>query len=552
MNLFSPILKYFGLGSLSNSEEGAQNSGITGNHTDSGISVSDDRAMQVSAVWACVQYITNSVASLPIDFYRKKTDGRKLIEDHYLNDLFHVSPNANMKPRDFRKAMTMQLVLWSNAYAEIFWSGERPIAIVPLRPGRMTPFMNHGVLTYHYKMEQGVRIYSKKSILHLKGFGSDGIVGLERTNYARPTLGLSVSADTYASKQFANGGRSGGGYLMFDDFLTKEQRDNARKLYEGMSETAFNKGKVWILEGGVKFESDTLNPDTMQMLETRKMQLGEIARFFGVPEVLIGSGGSTSAWPSSFEQQLLSFLTFTLQDYLDEWESAIVESLLNPKDKRKIIIDHDTSAFIKMDSQAQASLQSTWVQNGLKTRNEIRKINNDPKIDGADDLTVQVNLTPVDELSKVGDPQKPVPAAPIPPDPKEKHDTERLKLKVDNFNKRLDTIQDMKSLQPEPIAPNVDIHIHEKQAINNITITDRTEPIMLPPANNINIDVIVPEQPPVNNINKVDVKVDVPEQQPPDVIVNNQVPEPKKCKDKKIKFERNSRGDITGAELDSE
>jgi len=407
MNLFSPILRLFGLGAFTNTDTGAQYGSSAKITTDSGISVNDERAMQVSAVWACVQYITNSVCSLPLGFYRKTSEGGRVeVENHALNNLFHNSPNSLMKPRDFRKAMTMQMALWSNAYAEIVYSGDRPVSLLPLRAGRMTPFItDDGELTYHYHTDKGVRIYSKRSILHLKGFGSDGIVGLERNNYARETLGLSVSADTYAAKQFANGGRSGGGYLKFDQFLTDDQRKQARELYSGMSETAYNTNKLWILEGGAGYEQDTLNPDTMQMIETRKMQLGEIARFFGVPEVLIGSGGSTSAWPASFEQQLLSFLTFTLQDYIDEWEHGISHALLTPLERRRIIVDHDVTNFIKMDSQAKANIQSTWVQNGLKTRNEIRKINNDPPVDGGDDLTVQVNLTPVTDLENVNDAQ---------------------------------------------------------------------------------------------------------------------------------------------------
>jgi HK97 family phage portal protein len=408
-------LRWFGIGSLSNQDTGKQVGYTGGASTNTGISVTDDRAMQVSAVWACVQYITNSVVSLPLGFYEHKDDGRRILKNHALNDLFHLSPNQIMKPRDFRKAMTMQMCMWSNAYAEITWMGDRPVALTPLRPGRMTPHINDdGSLSYHYQMSQGVRVYSKKSIFHLKGFGSDGIVGLERSSYARETLGLSVSADTYAASQFANGGRSGGGYLMFDKFLTVEQREQARKLYEGMSETSFNKGKLWILEGGVDYKTDSLNPDTMQMIETRKMQLGEIARFFGVPEVLIGAAGSTSAWPASFEQQLLSFLTFTLQDYIDEWEHTIKYSLIAPRDKHRYFADHDVTGFIKMDSQTRAAIQSTQVQNGLKTRNEIRKTNNDPVVEGGDDLTVQVNLTPIDELEKVNDTQNGQPAGTMP------------------------------------------------------------------------------------------------------------------------------------------
>lgn len=402
MNLFSRALALFGLGGISNPDEGQQVGTSGGSSTDAGISVSDERAMKVSAVWACVQYITNSVCSLPINFYEKTADGREELGRHYLNDLFHDSPNALMKPRDFRKAMTLQLCMWSNAYAEIFWSGNRPIGIVPLRPARMTPVLSGNELTYHYQTENGIRVYSKRSILHLKGFGTDGIVGLERQSYARQTMGVSVSADVYASKQFANGGNTGAGYLTFDTFLTDEQRTQARTLYDGFHETAYEKGKSRILEGGSKWNETGLNPDTMQMIETRGFQVGEIARFYGVPEVLIGGGGKSSSWPASFEQQLLSFLTFTLQDYLDEWEAAIKSSLIIGPDKQRIFADHDVTGFIKMDSVAKAQLQSSWVQNGLKTRNEVRKINNDPPVDGADDLTVQVNLTPVDELNTVG------------------------------------------------------------------------------------------------------------------------------------------------------
>lgn len=407
MNIVSNILRWIGLGGVSNSDTGDQVGSGGSIATDAGINVTDERALQVSSVWACVQYITNSVCSLPIGFYTKEKEGRKELEDHYLNDLFHVSPNSLMKPRDLRKALTMQLCLWQNAYAEIVWNsaGTRPIAIIPLRPGRMIPHITKDGLVYHYATEDGVRIYAKKSILHLKGFGSDGVVGFTRVDYARKALGLAVSADVYAAKQFANGGNSGSGWISFDTFLTAEQREQAKKLYEGFHETAYNKGRARILEGGAKWNETGLNPDSMQMIETRKMQIGEIARYFGVPEVLIGGGGATSAWPSSFEQQLLSFLTFTLQDYLDEWEHAIKDSLLIGQDKKKIIIDHDVSGFIKMDSVAKSQLHASWVQNGIKTRNEIRKINNDPAVQGADDLTVQVNLTPVSDLEKVNDSQ---------------------------------------------------------------------------------------------------------------------------------------------------
>jgi HK97 family phage portal protein len=405
MNLFSPILRLFNSRSLSNPDRGYQIGAMERTTTDAGISVSDERALKVSAVWACVQLISNSVASMPLLVFRESDTGREPMKSkHFLTDLLHKKPNTYMKPRDFRLAMTVQMALWNNAYAEIVWSGDRPVSLMPLRPGRMAPHIDEsGELTYHYHVKSGadtgVSVYSPRSILHLKGFGTDGVVGVERNNYAREALGLTVAAETFAAKQFASGGRPGG-VITFDEFLKPEQREQARKLYEGISEGPQNAGRLWILEGGSEYKALDFAADQMQMIATRTQQLSEIARFFGVPSVMIGASDSSStAWPASFEQQMLSFLTFTLQSYLDEWECAIRGALIPAGSD--INVDHDTSGLIKMDSQSRAQYLSTLVQNGLMTRNEARKSLNLKEMDGGDDLTVQVNLSPLDQLERV-------------------------------------------------------------------------------------------------------------------------------------------------------
>jgi len=86
------------------------------------------------------------------------------------------------------------------------------------------------------------------------------VVGLSPLSYARNTLGLSVSADKAAAKMFANGGRPGG-VLMLDRFLTPEQRELVRTLYSNLSATA-SSGKLWVLEGGMKYEGIGIRPTT--------------------------------------------------------------------------------------------------------------------------------------------------------------------------------------------------------------------------------------------------------------------------------------------------
>ena len=398
------LLRWMG---LMNPEVGHQASGSGSSSSDAGVMLNDDRSMSLSAVWACSNLVTNSVTSLPFDWYQQTEDGRDLLEDdHYISRLFYRQPNRYMKPRDLRKALTLQMALWNNGYAHIDWqdygsAGQRAVAITPLHPGRIAVFRDEHGLTYHYSTETGVHVFAAENILHLKGVTIEGVVGLNRLDYAGQTLGLSVAADRYAAKQFANGGRPGG-VLTVDKILTGDQRTQLKQIYSNMSAGADNANSLWVLEGGTQYNTIDATPDAMQMIQSRQHQLSEVARFFGVPDVLIGAAADKSSWPASFEQQVLAFLTFTLQAYIDEWEAECHHKLVRPADKRAISCDHEVGGFIRMDSTAKANYLGSLVQNGLMTRNEGRARHlNLPKVEGADELTAQVNLTPLEELEKV-------------------------------------------------------------------------------------------------------------------------------------------------------
>jgi len=402
MRLFQRLFSFWGK-DLSNPEDGEQATGPATYSTSSGISVADEDALKISSVWACCQIITDSVSSLPLEWFRVREGERKPLEDtHPISQLWRTRPNKFMKWRDFRRAITFQLALWNNAYAKIEYDSNGNVrALIPIHPARVIVYRDETGLTYHYHSDKGVFVLSDRSVLHLKGMGAEGIVGLNRSDFARNVYGVAASADTYAAKQFANGGRPPG-ILKVDQFLTSEQRNKLADIYQGITATAENAGKLWVLEGGTSYEMLAHDPDTMQMIQSRAHSVGDVARFFGVPSVMIGGGDSqSSSWPASFENQQLAFLTFTLAAYLDEWECAMMDALVPSNQRGKVIVDHDEDDFVKMDSQAKASFLSTLTQNGLITRNEGRKKLGRSEVEGADELTVQVNLTPLQELESI-------------------------------------------------------------------------------------------------------------------------------------------------------
>jgi len=394
--------RWFGSGGLTNPDEGPHVSGPTSTKTESGLNLSDERAMQLSAVWSCVRLITETVGSLPLGVYERTADGRVAIDDPKdpLYNLFHIAPNAFMTPLEFREALTLQLALWGNGYAYIErTAGGRPVSLTPLHPAQMTPVKEAGTVTYHYQTGKGEMIFAKDSIFHLKGMSVDGVVGLSPIAYARNTMGISASADQFASKSFASGGRPSG-VLKVDRVLSDTQREQLRGIYENI--TVSDTG-LWVLEGGTSYEAIDVPPDDMQMLESRQFQLSDIARFFRVPSHMINDTTATTSWGSGIEQLNLGFLTYTLRPYLTRWESEISDALLDRASRRKYFAEHNVEGLLRADSAGRAAFYSTAAQNGWLTRNEMRRKENVPPVDGADELTVQVNLTPVDELPGISD-----------------------------------------------------------------------------------------------------------------------------------------------------
>ena len=382
-------------GALSNPAQGYYAAGPIGNKNESNISFTDERAMQITAVYACVKIITQTVATLPLHVYEKTVTGRNLVTDHPVHDLFRVSPNNLMTPLDFRQAMTAQLCMWGNAYAFIERNNGRVTAITPARVGCMTPVRIGNEVWYDYQTQEGLRRFSADNILHIKGFGTDGIIGLSPLRYGAQAFGVTVATEQHAAHSFSSGGRPSG-VLMTDRILTDVQRGQLKDIYE---DVATSDG-LFVLEGGTKYQAISIPPDDLQMLQSRQFQLGEIARMFGVPSFLINDTEKSTSWGTGIEQQNLGFLAYGLRAYLVQWEAAVNSALFTRSEQKKYYVEHSVEGLLRADIATRYAAYATAVTNGWKTRNEIRALDNDPPIEGADELTAQVNMSPLNKLGE--------------------------------------------------------------------------------------------------------------------------------------------------------
>ena len=157
-----------------------------------------------------------------------------------------------------------------------------------------------------------------------------------------------------------------------------------------------------------------MSPADIQLLETRKFAVQDLARWFGVPSVLINDTGETTTLGSSVYQIVEGFYKLKLRPLVERIEQALHQRVLTAKQRSQgVVVEFNMDALLRSSLSERADVYAKLVQNGVKTRNECRKFENDEPLPGGDVLTAQVNLVPVDQLGKYQQQAKGVPSEPV-------------------------------------------------------------------------------------------------------------------------------------------
>lgn len=396
--LLSSFLGWFGWAGALGMRRGKQVSGPSGALVEGSTALGPDGALQISTVWACVWLLANSIATLPLFVYAQASGRRTLARDSLLWQILHDSPNSRMTPVEFWVAMLLNLLLRGNAYARIErnTAGEA-IALWPMPADQVElRILDDGSMVYLYRIDSDLAVLSADSVLHIKEIGN-GVIGLARLDYMRATTTEAANAQTAASKLFANGGKPSG-ILMVDKLLTKEQRQAIKANFQEMAEGGTS--RLHVLEASMKYEQINLSPQDQQLLETRRFGIEEICRWFGVPPALVGHSNVTT-WGSGIEQIIDGFHKFTIRPFLVRIEQAVAKRVMTPRQRASQSVEFNLDALLRASLKDRVEIYAKAVQNGLKTRNECRQLENDPPITGADQLTAQSNLVPLHMLGRI-------------------------------------------------------------------------------------------------------------------------------------------------------
>lgn len=368
---------------------------------DAGERVSAETVLGLSSVWACVNLLAGTIASLPLMVYRTRPDGRVVAQDHPLYRILHDSPNFDQTAVDFWEFMCASIELWGNAYALIERGDGKVSALTPILPACMSVTrLQNGSIQYRWTDNGKSFTATEERVLHIRGFGGSPLGGMSTLHFGRHAFSLARAIDRSAGGMFKNGLRPSG-VLTFEKWLSPQQRELAETRLTEKFLGSVNAGKPLVLEGGTKWEQLTINPEDAQMLESRGFSVEEICRFFGVPPFMIGHTEKSTSWGTGLEQQTLGFQKFTLRRRLKRIEQACEKQLLTPADKAAgITIEFNLEGLLRADSAGRARFYQQMTAIGAMTINEVRALENLPPVEGGDVPRMQMQNVPISEIDR--------------------------------------------------------------------------------------------------------------------------------------------------------
>ena len=296
----------------------------------------ESTALTISVVYGCVTLISGAIASMPMHIYNRAKDGD--LERDLNNPLWWML-NEEFSPRWTAAAgwsfMVASKLLHGDGFAEILRGRNGEIrGLVPLSPSRVRPIVSADGMRLLYEVQPdptleridrkaaATRTLDQDDILHVPGFGFNGLRGLSPLRYALRVAGnVAINAQNFSASFLQNMGRP--------DYVLKTAAnltdDQFKRLQDFLDSHAgpTKSGKPMILEGGLALDPLTMPLEEMQLLETRKFQVEEIARIYGVPPHMIGHTEKTSSWGTGVEAMGTGFVRFTLRDHLNAFQNEI-------------------------------------------------------------------------------------------------------------------------------------------------------------------------------------------------------------------------------------
>jgi HK97 family phage portal protein len=306
-----------------------------GRESNTGRVVNVQTALEVTTVLRCAGVIADGIATVPVKLFRKEPGGSRRAEamEHPLHDVLTVAPNEWQDSLQFRETLAFHLVLTGNAFCFINRVRGRVVELLPIEPGKVSVKQgNDWSLAYEVTGLDGVRrSVPAESIWHIRGPSWNSWIGLESVKLAREAIGLALATEEAHARLHSNGVQPSGAWVV-DGTLTRDQHKALTEWIKQNHAGLSHAGEPLVLDRAAAWKSAAMTGVDAQHVETRRLQIEEICRAFGVMPIMVGFSDKASTYASA-EQMFLAHAVHTVRPWHRRFEAAIKRGLLTAAER---------------------------------------------------------------------------------------------------------------------------------------------------------------------------------------------------------------------------
>jgi HK97 family phage portal protein len=328
--------------------------------TASGVRVTPDTALRLSALWGCVRLLADVVSELPVHVFTKGT------RDEVDPPRVLVTPAANTDLPDWLWQHMHSYLLRGNVMGLVVDRARlgRPSQIELINPDRVQPQVDQYQRTVVWRLDGREVDYS--DLWHRRSYPVPGQpLGLSPVAHFAQSIGLGLAAEAYGATWFGDA-NTPSGVLSTNLDLTRQQAQDA---HDQWMQVRRNRRDVAVLGEGIEFKPIAIAPEESQFLDTMRFNVQQIARLFGIPPEMLGAESGDSMTYANIEHRDLSLLKYSIGPWLGRLERAM-DSLV----PRNTYVKFNAAALLKTDTLSRYQAHEIGLRAGFLTIEEVREL----------------------------------------------------------------------------------------------------------------------------------------------------------------------------------
>lgn len=358
----------------------------------SGELVSVDTALGVPSVWDAVNFLSATIAGLPLHVYKKTDNGRERVSGG-VADLLHGAVNDEMSSFEWRKDKFDKVFTGGRAVTFI----ERNIAgriinLWPLDPDKLT-YKTAGLRrNYEYKDGNRTVTYAASDVIDIPFMlKPDRITHLSPIMKNADVIGMAIASTKYAARFFAGGGVPP--FAIEGPFQSPGAMQRASEdLTAAVAKAAKDKRQALTLPAGHTIKNLGVDPSKSQLVELQRFLIEQVARIYSIPPIFLQD--LTNGTYSNSEQQDLHFVKHTIKRWVEQFEQEMNLKLFG-RNKNDMYVELNVDGLLRGDFKTRMEGYAQGIQNAVLKPDEARQRENLPNAEGGDTLLIQGATVPL-------------------------------------------------------------------------------------------------------------------------------------------------------------